>query len=101
MNAKFVEMLRESGLAPEAYQEVLEQQAALDPVDFEGLEAERVAFARLNLHRTGRIRRTWRPSDDLAALVAAIDTPQMWLIQARGGCYHGYRFLLKVTFWYQ
>jgi hypothetical protein len=86
VNAKFVATLRETGLAAEAYQEVMEQQAALDPADFEGLEAERVAFARLNLHRTDRIRRNWRPSGDLAALVAAIDTPQMWLILTEPWC---------------
>ena len=86
MNADFVAMIRKEGLSPAAYQEVLERRAGLDPEDFEGLEAERISFAKLNLHRTERIRRTWRPSPDLAATAARIDRPQTWLILTEPWC---------------
>lgn len=86
MNAEFVATIRDAGLTPAAYQEVLEQRAALDPADFEGLEAERVSFARLNLHRTERIRRTWRPSPGLAAAAARLEDSQLWLSLTEPWC---------------
>jgi hypothetical protein len=79
-------MLRDRGLTPEAYQAVLERQAGIDPSGLEGLEAEQAAFAKLNLHRVGRIRRTWQPSAGLAALAARIETPQLWLILTEPWC---------------
>lgn len=86
MNADVISVLRESGLTPKAYQEILEQRAGLDPADFYGLEAERVSFAPINLQRTGRIRRTWKPSPELAGLVRRIETPQTWLILTEPWC---------------
>ena len=41
LNAEFVAHILNNGLTPEAYQEVLEQRADLDPAGLEGLEAER------------------------------------------------------------
>jgi hypothetical protein len=86
LNAEFVGHIIESGLTPAAYQEVMEQQAALDPTGLEDMEAERAEFAKLNLHRVGRIRRTWRPSDELASLLARIDRPQLWMALTEPWC---------------
>ena len=61
MDTEFVSRLLADGLSPAAYQTVMEQQAALDPALLEGVEAERAEFAKLNLHRAGRLKRTWRP----------------------------------------
>lgn len=86
MNAEFVEKIIGSGLTPEAYQDIMERQAKLDPTDFEGIEAEQIGFAQLNLHRAGRIRRTWQPSAELTALMERIDQPQVWLILTEPWC---------------
>lgn len=86
MNTDFVQHLTESGLTPAAYMDVMEQRAAVDPAGLEGLEAERAEFAKLNLHRVGRIRRTWRPSEELASLVARIGHPQLWMALTEPWC---------------
>ena len=94
MSAEIVQHTSESGLTPSAYLEVAEQRAAIDPAGLEGTEAERAEFAKLNLHRVGRIRRTWRPSEELASLVARIDHPLVradarFLLHARGPAHLG------------
>jgi len=86
LDAEFVGHITESGLTPAAYQEVMEQQAALDPAGLEDMEAERAEFAKLNLHRVGRIRRHWRPSEELAFLLARIDRSQLWMALTEPWC---------------
>ena len=86
MNAEFVEHVTASGLTPEAYDEITEQRSAIDPATLEGLEAERAEFAKLNLYRVGRIRRTWKPSPELAALVARLEGPQTWMVLTEPWC---------------
>ena len=86
MNAEFVEHVTDSGLTSSAYMEVMEQRAALDPAGLENLEAERAKFAKLNLHRVERILRLWRPSVELASLVARIDHPQLWMALTEPWC---------------
>ncbi len=86
MKADFVEQVLASGLTSDAYQKVMEQQAAVDPSTLEGMEAERAEFAKLNLHRVGRIQRTWRPSAELASLVSRIDRPQVWMVLTEPWC---------------
>ncbi len=83
MNAEIIQHVTESGLDPAAYYEVMEQRAAIDPSGLEDMEAD---FAKLNLHRVGRIRRTWRPSADLAFLIARIDSPQFWMALTEPWC---------------
>jgi hypothetical protein len=86
MNTEFVAFVMNNGLAPEAYHELLERRSEIDPATLEGEEAERAEFARLNLHRVGRIRRTWRPSEKLAALINRIDRPQVWMALTEPWC---------------
>ena len=86
MNVEFVEQIVASGLAPAAYDKVMEQRATVDPATLEGMDAERAEFAKLNLHRVGRIRRTWKPSDELAALAARLEGPQTWMILTEPWC---------------
>ncbi len=86
MNAEFIQHVIESGLTPSAYTEIMEQQAAIDPASLEGMEAEHAEFAKLNLHRVGRIRRTWRPSKELASLLARIERPQFWMALTEPWC---------------
>ena len=49
-------------------------------------EAARVSYTRLNLQRTLRLERTWRPSPDLAAELARLRTPQTWLVISEPWC---------------
>jgi hypothetical protein len=86
VNAEFVQHVLASGLKPDAYQEVMQQRGAQDPAGLEGVEAERAEFAQLNLHRVGRIRRTWKPSAELAALVARLDRFQLWMVLTEPWC---------------
>jgi hypothetical protein len=86
LNAEFVEHVTNSGLTSSVYMDVMEQGAALDPAGLENLEAERAVFTKLNLHRVGRILRFWRPSEKLAALVARIDRPQLWMALTEPWC---------------
>jgi hypothetical protein len=86
LNAEFVQHITESGLTPSAYMKVMEQQAALDPAGLEGMEAERAEFAKLNLHRVGRIRRTWGASAELLSLLDRIDRPQTWMVLSEPWC---------------
>jgi len=86
LNAEFVQHVTESALTPSAYLEVMEQRAAVDPAGLKGTEAERVEFAKLNLHRVGRIRRTWRPSEKLASLLRRINRPQLWMVLTEPWC---------------
>ena len=86
MDADFVEQVIASGLTPEAYQKVMVQHAAVDPSTLEGMEAEHAEFAKLNLHRVGRIQRTWLPSAELATLSDRIDQPQAWMVLTEPWC---------------
>ena len=86
MDTEFVSRLLAEGLSPEAYQTVMEQQASLDPDLLEGVEAERAEFAKLNLHRVGRIRRTWRASAELLSLLDRFDRPQTWMVLTEPWC---------------
>ncbi len=86
MNAEFVQHVTESGQTPSAYTEIMEQQAAVDPTGLEGTEAEHAEFAKLNLHRVGRIRRTWRPSGELVSLLARIEHPHVWMALTEPWC---------------
>jgi len=66
------------GLTPAAYLEIMTRQAEGDPTTVTDEAARKnLEFTKLNLHRTGRISRTWKPSAELAAaqevLAAALD----------------------------
>ena len=86
MNVEFIEQITASGLTPEAYGKVTQRRAAVDPSSLKGMEAERAEFAKLNLHRVGRILRTWQPNAELASLLARIDRPQLWMVLTEPWC---------------
>ena len=50
------------GLTYAQYTEEMARRAEADPAGLPEDEAEKIAFTQLNLHRSGRIMRTWRPS---------------------------------------
>jgi hypothetical protein len=86
MNPDFVTALRTNGLDWPAYRDEMERAAAVDPATLAGEAAERAEFSKLNLHRTERILRTWRPSADLEALVGELAGPQTWLVLTEAWC---------------
>ena len=86
MDTKFVNRLDREGMTWDAYLAVMERDAAVDPGSLEGLAAERAEFSKLNLHRTRRIERTWKPSGELLALVERLPGPQTWLLLTETWC---------------
>ncbi len=75
------------GLSPAEYLAVMTRQAAGDPADLaDDGDREKLEFTKLNLHRTGRITRTWQPSAALADLLARLTDGQTWLVLTEPWC---------------
>ena len=61
--SEILELIAAAALDPAAYQAEFERQAATEPgPDADAETREHWEFTGLNLHRTNRIARTWRPS---------------------------------------
>ena len=73
------------GLTYAAYMDVMAEQAAAAPPADDAEAAEKIGYTKLNLHRSGRISRTWRPSEELAALAARLE-PQLWMALTEPWC---------------
>ena len=87
MNWKFFEDRRiHNGLDHEQYLEAMAEQAAspADALDEEA--AQKLAFTRLNLHRSRRIDRTYKMAPELAELVGRINRPQLWMVLTEPWC---------------
>ena len=76
----------QAGLTPEQYHQVLVEQAGASAEGLDTEAAEKLEFTRLNLHRTDRILRTYKVSDDLVGLVSGIQIPQTWLVLTEPWC---------------
>lgn len=74
------------GLTPEQYEGLMAERAAADPTAAAPDEAEKIEFTKLNLHRSQRIGRTWRPGDDLVVAVRSLPGPQLWLALTEPWC---------------
>jgi hypothetical protein len=81
-----LQTIAEHGLDHAAYMDVMREQAAADPDGLAGEAAERLEFTRLNLHRSERIARHWRPSDELARMMGRLAGPQTWLVLTEPWC---------------
>ena len=85
--SEILELIAAAALDPAAYQAEFERQAATEPgPDADAETREHWEFTGLNLHRTNRIARTWRPSAELAALLARLPGPQTWLAVTEPWC---------------
>jgi hypothetical protein len=85
--AEILDHVARVGLTPGAYLELMTAQAAADPDDLpDDSEREKLEFTKLNLHRTGRISRTWQPTAELKALLDRVATPQTWLVLTEPWC---------------
>jgi hypothetical protein len=74
------------GLDSEQYLQLMAEQAEADPAGLDEEAVQRIEYTRLNLHRTRRIERTYRPDEELARLVRAIDRPQLWMVLTEPWC---------------
>lgn len=81
-----LEIIARDGLDEEGWRRLLKERAGADPVGLDPEQAERVAFTRLNLHRTLRIERTWQPTPALAARLMRLSVPQTWLVISEPWC---------------
>ncbi len=82
----FADRRPHQGLTYAAYMDVMATAAdAPEPAD-DAEAAERIGYTKLNLHRSGPISRTWRPSDELTALAARLAGPQLWMVLTEPWC---------------
>lgn len=86
MDRDFLNTLRSDGLTWDEYLIAMDQAAAMDPDGLDEEDAEKLEFSKLNLHRTARIGRTWKPSDELAGLLARLERPQTWMVLTETWC---------------
>ena len=86
MPSFFAERRPHAGLDPDAYLDLMADQAAADPPDGDEEAAEKHEFTKLNLHRSRRILRHWRPSAELAGLAARVTGTQLWLVLTEPWC---------------
>lgn len=76
----------QDGLDNEQYLEIMTRQAEADGTGLDEEAAQKLEFTKLNLHRSGRIQRTYKPSAELAELVGAIKEPQLWVVLTEPWC---------------
>lgn len=83
----FTQRRPHAGLTYDAYFELLERTARdADSVTGDDEAIERAAATKLNLHRSKRIGKTYRISDELARALATIETPQLWMVLTEPWC---------------
>jgi len=75
-----------NALTPEQYHAIFTEQAAADGAGLDGEATEKLEFTRLNLHRTERIQRTYKPSEDITGLVGKITARQTWFVLTEPWC---------------
>lgn len=81
-----LETIARDGLDEDGWRRLLQERAAADPAAPDPEQAERIAFTRLNLHRTLRLERTWQLPPELAARLARLTVPQTWLVISEPWC---------------
>lgn len=81
-----LETIARDGLDEEAWRRLLKERADADPAGLPPEDADRVAFTRLNLHRTLRLERTWLPTAALSAQLMRLATPHTWLVISEPWC---------------
>ena len=73
-------------LTYDAYLDLMAAQAAAAAPAGAAEAGEWLEYTRLNLHRSRRIARTWRPSDELAAELDALPAGETWLVLSEPWC---------------
>jgi len=70
----------------DAYMALFEEQAGRSTRGLDEEEAERVAYTKLNLHRSRRIARTYVIDEELGRLIDAVEAPQLWMVLTEPWC---------------
>jgi len=86
LDFNFVKKLKTHGLTWDDYLVERGRAAEQDPAGLDEVDAERLEFSKLNLHRMSRIGRTWKPSEALAILLSHLDRPQVWMVLSEAWC---------------
>jgi hypothetical protein len=81
-----LDIIARHGLDDDGWRRLMQHAAEADTEGLPAEQAERVAFTRLNLHRTLRLERTWLPSPELAAQMNRLYRPQTWLVISEPWC---------------
>ncbi len=68
------------------YLALISEIAKGDPSGLDPEAAEKLSFTALNLHRSQRIERTWRPTPELAKALNNLPGPQLWLALTEPWC---------------
>lgn len=79
--------VRENGLTYEGYKKKIN--SYLNTTDSDTLsdeERERFGFTKLNQQRISRVEKTYQPSEEVAAFVKSIPSPQTWMVLTEGWC---------------
>ena len=74
------------GITYSAYMELMTRQAAVESNGMSAEDTEKLEFTKLNLHRSQRIGRTWKPSEDLASRLIRIESDQLWMVLTEPWC---------------
>lgn len=82
----FLDRRPHHGFDYDAYLTLMEDQANTSIDGLAPEDAERVAYTKLNLHRTRRIGRTYEVSPELAARLDAVTEPRLWMVLTEPWC---------------
>ncbi len=78
--------VKAKGITYSAYLDLMTLQAAVDLAGLSAEEAQKVEFTKLNLHRSERMGRTWKPGEALAERVVSIEADQLWMVLTEPWC---------------
>ncbi len=78
--------VKAKGITYPAYLDLMAKQAGTPTEGMTPEETQKVEFTKLNLHRSGRIERTWKPSDDLVGRLVEIESSQLWMVLTEPWC---------------
>ncbi|MFO7446398.1 MAG: thioredoxin family protein [Ignavibacteriaceae bacterium] len=81
------EITRKKGLTyPEYLQKTIEEIANTDVSLLDENALEKFNFKKLNLHRSSRIEKTYKVSEELKSEIQKINNPQLWMILSETWC---------------
>jgi len=84
LDFNFVKKLKTHGLTWDDYLVEMGRAAEQDPAGLGEVDAERLEFSKLNLHRMSRIGLTWKPSEALAIQLSRLDRLHFFYGRNRG-----------------
>lgn len=83
---ELIERVRTVGLTYADYAAQMAAQASADPAGLPSEDAERIGYTKLNLHRSERIGRNWKPGPETTKVLDGIREPQLWMVLTEPWC---------------